>query len=68
MVTVRVLYELFSDDPSLCGAVCRDSSGFFDASVQVNVVASPEPATFWLLGAALMAVRALRGAKGASQL
>ena len=49
--TIRVLYDLFSDDPNTCSA-CYVSSGFADAAFTVTAQtnAVPEPSYTVLLG------------------
>lgn len=61
-LTVRVLWEEYSDDPNFCGN-CFVGNGFSDHTVSVTVGAVPEPGTaalFLLAGAGLVVVRMRR--------
>lgn len=62
--TLYVLYERYSDDPTVCGE-CFLGEGELTASVRMEVVDSavapvPEPATLGLLAAGLAALAAAR--------
>ena len=62
LLTVRVLWEEYTDDPNFC-VNCFLGSGFADHDVSVTVGAVPEPGTatlFLLAGAGLVVMRRRR--------